>query len=405
MKKIQLTLRARLTVWMAALLIISGIILVIIINSTATTILPDITIVEPDATVFKLSAADSSAEEVVFTEQIISSVPPSTQKTPFDDSSLTKTAIAGVSIEQAVQKAMYELQVISVIALIIIVIIGTAGAYWLSNKSLAPVHQLSQTIKQINVNNLSAQIPTGGPNDEVQELAGSFNTMLKRLDEVFCQQRYFAANAAHELRTPLTILQTNLEVLRADPDVTPKDYERLVIIFERTVERMRKMIDDLLVMSNDEKLQFKEKIKLNDLIQKIILELNPLAQKYQVSLQLGEIDIDVRGMETLLYRAFSNVIENGIRYNRPGGSVSIVVEKQPGVVLIHVTDTGVGIAKNDQEHLFEPFYRIEQSRSRHTGGSGLGLAVAILIIKRHGGDIHIASELGTGSTFSIKMPA
>ncbi|MCD5406862.1 MAG: ATP-binding protein, partial [Desulfotomaculum sp.] len=314
-------------------------------------------------------------------------------------------AIAGVSIEQAVQKAMYELQVISVIALIIIVIIGTAGAYWLSNKSLAPLHQLSQTIKQINVNNLSVQIPTGGPDDEVQELAGFFNTMLKRLDEVFCQQRYFAANAAHELRTPLTILQTNLEVLRADPDVTPKDYERLVIIFERTVERMRKMIDDLLVMSNDEKLQFKEKIKLNDLIQKIILELNPLAQKYQVSLQLGEIDIGVRGMETLLYRAFSNVIENGIRYNRPGGSVSIVVEKQPGVVLIHVTDTGVGIAKNDQEHLFEPFYRIEQSRSRHTGGSGLGLAVAILIIKRHGGDIHIASELGTGSTFSIKMPA
>lgn len=405
MKKIQLTLRARLTVWMAALLIISGIILVIIINSTATTILPDITIVEPDATVFKLSAADSSAEEVVFTEQIISSVPPSTHETPFDDSFLIKTAIAGVSIEQAVQKAMYELQVISVIALIIIVIIGTAGAYWLSNKSLAPLHQLSQTIKQINVNNLSVQIPTGGPDDEVQELAGFFNTMLKRLDEVFCQQRYFAANAAHELRTPLTILQTNLEVLRADPDVTPKDYERLVIIFERTVERMRKMIDDLLVMSNDEKLQFKEKIKLNDLIQKIILELNPLAQKYQVSLQLGEIDIGVRGMETLLYRAFSNVIENGIRYNRPGGSVSIVVEKQPGVVLIHVTDTGVGIAKNDQEHLFEPFYRIEQSRSRHTGGSGLGLAVAILIIKRHGGDIHIASELGTGSTFSIKMPA
>lgn len=390
MGKIRFTFRVRLAVWTALIIVISGVGLVLTINGAASNIFQKVAVTQPNQT--SVSSEDSDGA--------IQLSPSSNLELP----SNYKTEIKITSTEQAVQNALYELEATSIRNLAIILVLGFIGAYWLSKKALAPVHQLSHTMKTINARNLSEQIPIDGPNDEIQELAQSFNIMLKRLDNVFCQQHRFTSNAAHELRTPLAILQTNLEVVRDDPDVTQKDYEHLVAIFERTVDRLKKTVDDLLVMSNDEKLKSKEEIYLKDLMEEVVSELNSLAQKYQVSLQLGDMDIYIHGIEVLLHRAFSNIVENGIRYNRLGGSVSISMEKQQDGIFIHIADTGVGIPKNEQQNIFESFYRIEQSRSRHTGGAGLGLAVTSLIIERHDGDIHVASEPGQGSTFTIKFP-
>ncbi len=390
MKKIRFTLKARLVLWTALILFITGFSLVLTINGIASIIFPKVFAVQPNQT-------------SVFSEDLDGAIKlsPSSQ---IELDSNNELAIKAPSTDQAVQNALHKLQVSSIKSLAIILILGCMGAYWLSNKALSPVQQLSHTIKKINANNLSEPIPIEGPNDEIQELTHSFNVMLKRLDNMFHQQRSFTSNAAHELRTPLAILQTNLEVVRDDPDVEQKDYEHLIVVFERTVDRLKEMIDDLLVMSNGQELTFKEKIYLKDLMEEVVSELSPLAQKYQVSFQLGELDIHVYGKKVLLHRAFSNILENGIRYNRAGGSVTISMEKHQDDVLIHFADTGVGILKDEQPHIFESFYRIEQSRSRHTGGVGLGLALTSLIVKRHGGNIHVVSEPGNGSTFTVKIP-
>jgi signal transduction histidine kinase len=229
--------------------------------------------------------------------------------------------------------------------------------------------------------------------------------MLERLERAFGQQSRFVADAAHELRTPLASLRTNLEVVRSDPHATLDDYRQMASVLERALERLERLVDDLLLLARGEKDVRAEPVYLEVLIGDVIQELKPLAQSHRVSLyyQVPE-EVIVQADPPLLARAISNLIENGIRYNHPGGSVTVTVRREAKSVAVSVEDTGTGIPPEEQAHIFDRFYRVDRSRAQHRGGSGLGLSIAAHIVQLHGGHIQVASTPGAGSTFTIWLP-
>ena len=392
MKKKLLTLRTYLTLWIALMLLFTGIGLIFAINSMASVLLSGIffgEIVNPPVIDF-----------------------PQTHEIPFVKDDMVEVIEGdlgfkgnGLTYEQAVQKALKYLRIISIVSLVVILLFGSLGAYWLSKRALRPVRNLSQTVKRIHANNLTERISTDGPDDEIKELACSFNTMLGQLEQHIHRQRRFISDAAHELRTPLSVLQVNLEVLQDNPEATIDEYREALSVLNRQLDRLKQLINDLLAMSGSGMIEPREKINLKVMIAGIIAELEPVAEQYQVILhQTADFDLYCIGKEALLSRAFSNIIENAVRYNRHGGKVSVVFDDHPGDILVTISDTGIGIAKEEQSHIFEPFYRIERSRSRHYGGVGLGLAITALIIEGHGGTIFVESAPGEGSSFLITLP-
>ncbi|SFR18224.1 sensor histidine kinase [Desulfoscipio geothermicus] len=393
MKKKLLTLRTYLALWIALILLFTGTGLIIAINSMASVLLSNIFIGE------------------IVTPPIIDT--PQINEIPFvkdDKVKVTEEDLGfkegkGLTYDQAVQKALKSLRTISIVSLVVMLLFGSLGAYWLSKKILRPVQYLSQTVKRIHANNLTERIPTDGPDDEIKELACSFNTMLSQLEQHIRRQRRFISDAAHELRTPLSVLQINLEVLQDNPEATIDEYREALSVLNRQLDRLKQLINDLLAMSGSGMIEPREKVNLKVMIAEIIAGLEPVAEQYQVTLhQTADFDVYCIGKEALLSRAFSNIIENAVRYNRPGGKVSVVFDDRPDDILVTISDTGIGMAKEEQSHIFEPFYRIERSRSRHYGGAGLGLAITALIIEGHGGTISVESAPGEGSSFTITLP-
>lgn len=229
--------------------------------------------------------------------------------------------------------------------------------------------------------------------------------MMERLERAFEQQSRFAADAAHELRTPLASLRTNLEVVRSDPHATLADYREMASALERALERLERLVDDLLLLARGEKDVRAEPVYLEVLIGNVIQELEPLAQSHKVSLHHKVADeVILEADPLLLARAISNLVENGIRYNHPGGSVTVTGRREEKSVVVSVEDTGTGIPPEEQAHIFDRFYRVDRSRARHRGGSGLGLSIAAHIVQLHGGHIQVASTPGAGSTFTIWLP-
>ena len=393
MKKKLLTLRTYMTLWIALMLLFTGVGLIIAINSMASVLLSDIFF---DVIVNSPVIALPQTTEIPFVKD---------DKVEVTEGDLGFKEEKELTYDQAVQKALKYLRIISIVSLVVILLFGSLGAYWLSKRALYPVQYLSQTVKRIHANNLSERISTDGPDDEIKELACSFNTMLGQLEQHIHRQRRFISDAAHELRTPLSVLQVNLEVLQDNPEATIDEYREALSVLNRQLDRLKQLINDLLAMSGSGMIEPREKVNLKVMIAEIIAELEPVAEQYQVTLhQTADFDLYCIGKEALLSRAFSNIIENAIRYNRQGGKVSVVFDDRPGDILVTISDTGIGIAKEEQSHIFEPFYRIERSRSRNYGGVGLGLAITALIIEGHGGTIFVESAPGEGSVFSIILP-
>ena len=298
-----------------------------------------------------------------------------------------------------------QLQSVSLVGFGLVTIIGGVGAYWLAGSALRPLKEVSQAARTISANTLDTRLNLSGPTDELKELAQAFDAMLDRLEQTFEQQNRFVLDAAHELRTPLATLRINLEVVAADDQATLQDYQRVNLTLERGLSRLERLIADLLTLATEEQNLIQEEIALSPLLEEVITNLEAVAQSTQVELGATLRDhLQVEGDGVLLAQVFSNLIENALRYNRPGGKVVLEVFRRANTAIVTVRDTGIGIAPTDQVHIFERFYRADQSRSRHRGGAGLGLSIARHIAHQHKGQVELIHSSSEGSTFQVQLP-
>jgi signal transduction histidine kinase len=294
-------------------------------------------------------------------------------------------------------------RVLSGIGLIVITGIGFFAARLVAKESLKPVAQISNTARQISVQNLDQRLNYQGESDEIKTLADSFDRMLQRLQTNFEDQGEFISNLAHELRTPLTSLRMNLEVLNSSPQAKLEDYQDFSATAERSITRLERLVEDLLLLAKAEREIDCRPIILGVLFEEILEELTPIAERENVELKMsGDLELEVKGDPVLFNRAVANLIENGIHYNHPGGYVEISAHKADNQVIIEIKDNGIGISESQQSHIFERFYRAEAGTANQNG-KGLGLAITAHIIALHYGRIEIKSELGKGSIFQIYL--
>jgi signal transduction histidine kinase len=299
-----------------------------------------------------------------------------------------------------------QVQLISLLMAGVTAIIGILGARWITQKALSPVNRLSQMVKDIQVKTLNQRVPLDGPPDQVKDLAEAFNHALERLEQAFEMQGRFVADASHEMRTPLATMRTNLEVIQQDSNATLSDYKAMSVTLVRTVDRLERLSNDLLLLARGELEVHKAPVNIGALLTEVVQNLMPFAKENHVvvNMKVQEESV-VLADERLLGLAFGNLIDNGIRYNRSGGSVDIKVFDVNNELTVQIQDTGEGIPSDELTRIFDRFYRVEKSRARNRGGAGLGLAICEHIIKLHSGHINVTSTLGEGSIFTIGLPS
>ncbi|MEQ2471676.1 sensor histidine kinase [Laedolimicola intestinihominis] len=259
-------------------------------------------------------------------------------------------------------------------------------------------------MEQVQLNNLADMRIDEDAISEFRQLSRSFNQMLERLNNAFAAQRQFTGNAAHELRTPLALMQAQLELFSAEhPDVLPETAEFLALLREQT-ERLTQMTKTLLEMSNLQQVARNERIQLAPMVEEIFTDLAPLAEKRSITLT-AEGDGIMTGSDALIYRLIFNLTENAVKYNRPGGSVRVSVTQGLEKLLLRVSDTGCGIPEVYQRSIFQPFFRVDKSRSREYGGAGLGLSLVWEIANLHGGSVWVEESSDKGTTIAVELPA
>ena len=275
--------------------------------------------------------------------------------------------------------------------------------YFVSGRALKPLRSFASQVEQVQLNNLADMRIDEDAISEFRQLSRSFNQMLERLNNAFAAQRQFTGNAAHELRTPLALMQAQLELFSAEhPDVRPETAEFLTLLREQT-ERLIQMTRTLLEMSNLRQVARNERIQLAPMIEEIFTDLAPLSDKRGVTLTAEGNGI-MTGSDALIYRLIFNLTENAVKYNRQGGSVRVSVTQKPEKLLLRVSDTGCGIPKEYQRSIFQPFFRVDKSRSREYGGAGLGLSLVWEIADLHGGSVWVEESSDKGTTIAVELP-
>ena len=285
----------------------------------------------------------------------------------------------------------------------VVTLLSGVLAYFVSGRALKPLHSFVSQVEKVQLNNLADMRINENVLPEFRQLSYSFNQMLERLDNAFAAQRQFTGNAAHELRTPLALMQAQLELFSAEhPDVRPETAEFLTLLREQT-ERLIQMTKTLLEMSNLQQVARNERIQLAPMIEEIFTDLAPLSDKFGVTLT-AEGDGIMTGSDALIYRLIFNLTENAVKYNRPGGSVWVRVTQKTEKLLICVSDTGYGIPEEYRRSIFQPFFRVDKSRSREYGGAGLGLSLVWEIINLHGGCVRVEESSDKGTTIAVELP-
>ena len=326
--------------------------------------------------------------------------------------------------EQEIQETKEDFLLRSVIATTIIILLSSVCTYFLTKKTLTPLQKLTSEVSQIQAQNLSTQLAVPNSKDEIAQLTSSFNEMLARLDNAFSTQKQFSANAAHELRTPLAVLQTNLEVFEKKQKPEMVEYQQLFTMIKEQTARLSQLVGTLLDMTNLKSVPRTDHVSLEELVDEVFCDLDPVAEKAGISIHFDDSSsqdlytdvhtpdasalnnniLNITGSYVLLYRAVYNLVENAIKYNRPNGSVTVSVKEKNGQAMILVKDTGIGISPENQKKIFDPFFRVDKSRSRAMGGAGLGLALVDSIAKEHGGTVNVLESSETGSTIALMLP-
>ena len=285
-----------------------------------------------------------------------------------------------------------------------VTVMGGAVAYFVSGRALKPLKRFTAKAERVQLQSLSEVTLSENEAVEFSRLSRAINQMLLRLNQAFDAQRQFVGNAAHELRTPLALMQAQLELFSAEhPDILPETAEFLSLLREQT-ERLTQMTKTLLEMSNLQQVARNEKIQLAPMIEEIFTDLAPLAEKKGIALE-REGDGVMIGSDALIYRMLFNLTENAVKYNRPDGSVRISVAQEDKMLHIRVADTGSGIPEEFRQSIFQPFFRVDKSRSREYGGVGLGLSLVWEIAGLHGGSVRVEESSERGTVFAVELPA
>lgn len=288
---------------------------------------------------------------------------------------------------------------------IAVTIVSAAIAYFVSGQALKPLRKLSQQAEKIDQDSISDIRLNEDTVKEFRQLSISVNLMLDRLSESFATQRQFSGNAAHELRTPLAIMQTKLELFAAEHKNLEDDTAELVRSQAEQLDRLSRLVHTLLEMSNLSSAPRSDRIELAPLVEEIITDLTPLASQNDITMEQDCDNVVITGSDALIYRLVFNLIENAVKYNRRGGSVSVSVHKENSDVVVRVSDTGCGIPEEYRESIFQPFFRVDKSRSRQMGGVGLGLALVHEIAVLHGGSVRAEPGNKVGTVFIVTLPA
>jgi heavy metal sensor kinase len=325
--------------------------------------------------------------------------------TSFQVDSVSYT-VAAVEPMRELTEELRRLREIVLLALPAALVLAAIGGYLLAGKSLQPMVAISTQAEHISAKNLSERLEIKG-HDELGHLARVINDLLSRLDDSFRVMREFMADASHELRTPLAIVHGEAEV-SLTRERTAKEYRESLTIIRDNAKRMALIVRDLLDLARADAGQQslrKEELYLDDLVSSCCRSAQPLARAKDIQLACSiDEDISFQGDEELLKRMVMNLLQNAIHYTPTGGSVSVTLSRGDGVGCVTVRDNGIGIPPESLERVFHRFYRVTEARSRADGGSGLGLSIVKLAAESHGGSVAVASQLGQGSTFSVRLP-
>lgn len=313
----------------------------------------------------------------------------------------------------------------------VVALLGGAVTYFVSGRALKPLREFSETVEKVQAQNLADYTIEENKIAELDRLRTSYNKMLMRLSESFETQRQFTGNAAHELRTPLALIQAQLDLYHTTehPESGAAAEETIQMVTEQN-ERLSKLVRTLLDMSELQTVARGDKIELQGLIEEVLTDLEPLAQEKNIELiqkdqsssdgrldgteesllvasvnsnEKPEDELILTGSDILIYRMIYNLVENAIKYNRTDGIVTVSAKREKNEVVLTVADTGNGIDESFREQIFEPFFRVDKSRSRELGGVGLGLAMVREIVRAHDGKIEVRGNEQGGTTFEVRM--
>lgn len=317
-----------------------------------------------------------------------------------------KDEIDKISIESAIEETTSRIYWFSIIAFILVVTIGGMCTYFVVNNALIPIVELNKNIKKINEDNLNSNLSIKGANDEIKELTISFNKMIAKLENAFASQKRFNSSVAHELKTPLAVIKTNIDVLKSSNCKSLEEYDKTLAVVEKSILKMNLIIETLLDIIRQENAPLNEIVSIDEILEDIVDDLSIIANKKNIKLKLNSYNIKnkIKGNEIMLYRAFYNVIENSIKYNKINGSIDILCYQDLNTIEVKVIDTGSGIKEEDYDEIFKPFYRCEGINSYSKNGVGLGLSLTQSVIKLHGGEINVKSKLNEGTEFTFILP-
>jgi len=344
---------------------------------------------------------------------------------PVADKDHTMRIVQVASSLEDVEDALNTLLLILTITVPSVLIMASVGGQFLAHKALKPVDQITRTARMITSQNLNQRIPPPKVKDEISRLVETFNDMITRLDQSFCQIKQFSSDASHELKTPLTILRGEVEVTLRKERTSP-EYQQILRSNLEEIDRMTQIVEDLLLLSradNGEIQLTPKEINLSEIVREIVPHAHILAKSKHLHIHtlLPEDQVYVLGDRLRIRELFLNLLENAVKYTEEGGKITIHLTRnhvpstaqdngnglepgKMGLAEITVTDTGIGIAKQDQERIFDRFFRVDKARSREQGGSGLGLSICKWIVDAHRGKISVESELGKGSSFIVLLP-
>ena len=290
----------------------------------------------------------------------------------------------------------------SLIVSALLALLGGVAAYFISGHALKPIREFSDKIEEVQAQNLADSGIEESKIKELNQLSVSYNKMLERLSDAFEIQRQFTANAAHELRTPLSLMQVQLDLYHSTQHPgSDADTVQMIKMLTEQNDRLGKMVKTLLDMSELQTVGRDEKIILNELVDEVLEDLELLAQEKNIKLIGKYKNITMIGSDILIYRLVYNLVENAIKYNHSDGQVTVNAYKKQKHIYLSVEDTGSGIPKELRERVFEPFFRVDKSRSRELGGVGLGLALVHEIVRVHDGSISIKSNPAGGTIFEV----
>ena len=304
------------------------------------------------------------------------------------------------SVQVYNNKADYRKNSLAISALL--AFLGGVATYFISGHALKPIREFSEKIEEVQAQNLADSRIEENTVKELNQLSVSYNKMLERLSDAFEVQRQFTANAAHELRTPLALMQVQLDLYNSTrhPGNDADTLQTIRMVTEQN-GRLSKMVKTLLDMSELQTVGRDEKIIVDALVDEVLADLEPLAQEKSIKL-IGKCKAATMvGSDILIYRLVYNLVENAIKYNHLGGQVTVTAYQKEKQVYLSVADTGSGIPEELRERVFEPFFRVDKSRSRELGGVGLGLALVREIVRVHDGSITVKSNPSGGTIFEV----